>query len=196
MGVSGGFLTAANLISIARIPLSGLACFYIARGDGFAAAVFMAAAIVSDFIDGMVARVTGTVSDWGKILDPLADKIGIAAFLITLTVIGRIALWFTTVIVIRDLLIGCTGLYLVRRLPSPPVSNIWGKLSTLFISLHLARQALYPAVQWPGNLLPGLDLLGTSALCMAILSLAVYASGTLNRLRKTSNTDRKRTPCT
>jgi len=161
-----------------------------------AAAVFMAAAIVSDFIDGMVARATGTVSDWGKILDPLADKIGIAAFLITLTAIGRIALWFTMVIVIRDILIGCAGLYLVRRLPSPPVSNIWGKLSPLLISLHLARQALLPAIHWPGNLLPGLDLLGTSALCMAILSLAVYASRALSPLRKTSNTDRERTACT
>jgi cardiolipin synthase len=196
MGVGGRFLTAPNLISMARIPLSGLACLSMARGNVTATAVFMTAAIASDFIDGMVARATGTTSNWGKILDPLADKIGIAAFLITLTAIGRIQVWFTVTIVTRDLLIGCTGLYLVHRLPSPPVSNTWGKLSSLLISLHLVRQALQPAVQWPGSLLPGLDLLGTSAFCMAILSLAVYASETRCMLRKTSNTDRKRTPCT
>jgi CDP-diacylglycerol--glycerol-3-phosphate 3-phosphatidyltransferase len=196
MGISGRFLTAANLISLARIPLSGLACLFVARGETAAAAVFIAAAVSTDFIDGMVARATGTVSDWGKVLDPLADKVGLAAFLVTLTVIGRVALWFSAVVVIRDLLIAGAGLYLVRRLPSPPSSNIWGKLSSLLVSIHLARQALLPSLQWPGYILPGLDILGTSALCMVILSLAVYASGALNLLGDHDNVHRKSTPCT
>jgi CDP-diacylglycerol--glycerol-3-phosphate 3-phosphatidyltransferase len=196
MGVGGRFLTAANLISITRIPLSGLACLSLVHGDTAAIAVFVALAICSDWIDGMVARATRTVSDWGKVLDPLADKLGIAAFLITLTVMGRVAPWFAAVIVLRDLAIAAAGLYMVRRLPSVPSSSIWGKLSTVLVSLHLARQALAPSAQWPGTLLPGLDLLGTSALCMAVLSLALYASRALGQLGKTTGIHRKRTTCT
>jgi phosphatidylglycerophosphate synthase len=122
--------------------------------------------------------------------------VGIAAFLITLTLTGRVAVWFASVVVARDLLIAGAGIYLVRRLPSPPSSNIWGKLCSLLLSLYLARQALLPSLQWPGDILPGLDALGTSALCMVIISLAVYASGALSLLGNPDNVHRKRRPCT
>jgi CDP-diacylglycerol--glycerol-3-phosphate 3-phosphatidyltransferase len=196
MGIGGKFLTAANIVSIARIPLSGFACLSVAGGHTAAAAVFVALAICSDWVDGLLARATGTVSDWGKVLDPLADKLGIAAFLVTLTVLGRVALWFTAVIVLRDLAIAAAGLCMIRRLPSVPSSSVWGKLSTVLVSLHLTRQALAPAVQWPGEILPGLDVLGTSALCVAVLSLALYASRALGQLDEAAIIHRKRTTCT
>ena len=183
MHIRGRFLTCANMISIARIPLSGLACLFIASGSMSAAGVCMFCAIASDSLDGMVARMTGTVSDWGKILDPLADKVGIGAFLITLLVIGRIPLWFAGGIILRDILIGSFGLYLAGKLPSPPASSIWGKLSTMLVSIFLVRQALWPSFQLSGELLPGADILGILAFCWAIICLFSYASAAVSKLK-------------
>jgi len=195
MHIRGRFLTCANMISIARIPLSGLACLFIASGRTLAAGLCMFGAIASDSLDGMVARLTGTESDWGRILDPLADKVGIGAFLITLLVIVRIPLWFAGGIILRDILIGSFGLYLAGRLHSPPASSIWGKLSSMLISIFLVRQALWPSLQLSGELLPGVDVLGILAFCMAIISLISYASDAHGKLRKDPGNSEEYTSC-
>ena len=195
MHLEGRFLTCANMISISRIPLSGLACLFIVSGRNLAAGLCIFGAIASDALDGMIARMTGTESDWGKILDPLADKVGIGAFLITLLLIGRIPFWFAGTIIIRDVLIGSFGLYLAGRLPSPPASSIWGKLSSLLVSIFLVRQALWPSLQLSGELLPGTDVLGIIAFCMAIISLVTYASDAASELRKDPENGEEYTSC-
>ncbi len=77
--IKGKFLTPPNIISMTRVPLALAAAFSLQGGHRLETAVFMVLAALTDAIDGALARKTGTVSDWGKILDPGADK---AAFLI------------------------------------------------------------------------------------------------------------------
>lgn len=169
----GRFFTAANAISLARIPLGAAASFFIVRQMPFAAGILLFAAIASDWLDGLVARRTGTVSDWGRILDPLADKVAFALFAWALVHTGALRLWVLLVLLSRDVLIGVGGLFLAKRL-KPPSARPLGKLSTVLMALFLTRQALFPGAALGPELLPGTDLLGVAAMAMVVTSFIDY----------------------
>ena len=73
----------------------------------FAAIIFVGAAI-TDYYDGKIARKYNLITNLGKLLDPLADKILVISALVTLTKFSQISLWFVIIIIFRELLI--TGL--------------------------------------------------------------------------------------
>jgi len=172
--IAGRFLTAANLISILRVPLTLAACYFLWKGNQLMTFIFMSLAILSDTADGKLARRTGTVSDWGKILDPLADKISFAVFAAFLLVTNRLPLWIFAVLAGRDALIVTGGLFMSKG-RTPPSANIWGKLSTMILSLFMLRQALLPGFRFPGYEIIGTDFLGLLSVVFIILSLATYA---------------------
>ncbi len=172
--IQGRFFTMANILSLLRVPLTMLACFALAHENRLLTFVFMALAILSDALDGIVARATDTVSDWGKILDPLADKIAFVIFAVSLLLLKLVPFWMFAVLIIRDLLIFVGGLIIYRG-KRPPSANIWGKLSTLFLSLFMLRQAVFPTFQFPEeNTLWNTDLLGLFAIFLIVFSFFVY----------------------
>ncbi len=172
--IAGRFFTAANVVSILRIPLAITACFFLREGNPALTLLFVVLAIVSDALDGKIARMTGTVSDWGKILDPLADKVAFAVFALTLLLLDLIPLWIIGVLLIRDLLIIIGGLLFYRH-QKPPSSNIWGKLATLFLSVYMLRQAVFIGFQLPSeDFLWNTDLLGLLSVFMVLFSFTTY----------------------
>ena len=95
------FLTVPNLLSIARIFLLIPLFHYLKLGPkengNFWALVVMATALVSDMIDGLIARWFHVETDWGRVLDPLADKIWLGALAIFLALPSRanpLPAWF------------------------------------------------------------------------------------------------------
>ncbi|MFO7627002.1 MAG: CDP-alcohol phosphatidyltransferase family protein [Candidatus Fermentibacteraceae bacterium] len=169
----GRFFTAANVISLVRIPLGAAASYFIVRVMPLPAGIFVFAAIASDWLDGFVARRTGTVSDWGRILDPLADKIAFALFAWALVHTGALRLWVLLVLLSRDVLIGVGGLFIAKRL-KPPSARPLGKLSTVLMALFLTRQAFFPTAVLGPQVLPGADLLGAAAMVLVITSFIDY----------------------
>lgn len=72
------------------------------------ATIVFAAASITDYYDGKIARKYNLITNLGKLLDPLADKILVISALVTLTKFDEISLWFVLIIIFRELLI--TGL--------------------------------------------------------------------------------------
>lgn len=72
------------------------------------ATIIFAAASITDYYDGKIARKYNLVTNLGKLLDPLADKILVISALVTLTKFDETSLWFVLIIIFRELLI--TGL--------------------------------------------------------------------------------------
>lgn len=172
--ITGRFLTAANIVSIARVPLAVAACFSLWNEHTGYTLFFVVLAILSDAVDGKLARITGTVSDWGKILDPLADKIAFAVFAVTMLLLDLMPLWVFVVLATRDILIVAGGLLFYRR-KKPPASNIWGKLATMFLSFYMLRQAVFPQFQFPGNhWFLQTDGLGLLSMTLVVLSFVTY----------------------
>lgn len=92
---------------------------------------------LSDLLDGYVARKLNQVSELGKIIDPLADKICVISIGIILLIQNIIPLWFVLVIVLRDILIFSGGIYLKYSKKIVPASNWIGKISVFIIGCTL-----------------------------------------------------------
>jgi len=94
-------------------------------------------AMLTDKLDGDLARYLHAESEWGRILDPLADKVAVATIAIILLWLGIIPLWFVIVLVARDLLILAGGLYLKKRTGEVLPSNMAGKWAVGVISMTM-----------------------------------------------------------
>ena len=77
-----GFLTVSNLLSLSRIPLGVM---FLVTNDPKALALIVFAGSLTDLLDGVIARISGTISEVGILLDPFCDKIfvllGVVSFL-------------------------------------------------------------------------------------------------------------------
>jgi phosphatidylglycerophosphate synthase len=182
--IRGRFSTAANYISLSRIPIAGAACLLLSRGSLTAAGIMTALAIATDAADGAVARRTSTESDWGRILDPAADKIAFAMMAITLNRMGAFPLWMLGVILFRDLLISLGGILLAGK-TRPPGANVFGKLSTVFLALFIVRQAFFPRLQLSvSDSFSGTDALGLFSVLLILVSFVSYGIGFLVKWRR------------
>jgi cardiolipin synthase (CMP-forming) len=92
---------------------------------------------VSDLLDGYLARRLNQVSELGKIIDPVADKLAIVTIAIMMFIYGLIPLWFIIIVVLRDVLILFFGLILKRKKKIVLMSNYPGKIAVFTIGLAL-----------------------------------------------------------
>ena len=98
-------------------------------GDALAAAVF-AVASFTDALDGWIARRQKSVSTFGKLMDPLADKLLVTAALVSLVSLGRLSAWVAMVIIAREFAV--TGLRQLAMEHGEVIpASIWGKLKTV-----------------------------------------------------------------
>ncbi len=176
----GSFWTIANILSLSRIPLCVVASLIILRDGPISwSLMLIIAAGLTDLFDGQIARRTNTVSEWGKILDPVADKISVALVGIALAWKEILPLWFLLAILLRDFLIVIGGLILTRQLGLIHMSNFWGKVTATAIGVTFIF-ALLKADQ----VLMTLSIWGTIGLLG--LSLLIYAARLTGLRNKTS----------
>lgn len=132
----GTFWTFANILSISRVLFSAAAAVVILRdGPVSWSLALLLTAVITDWLDGQIARRTNTVSEWGKILDPAADKASAALVGIALVWGDLIPLWFLGVVLLRDLLITVGGIALARSSGRIQMSNFPGKIAATAIAV-------------------------------------------------------------
>jgi cardiolipin synthase len=156
-------LTVPNLLSLARIVLIPVfVLLLLHHGTEAAGLILLGFVVATDWVDGMVARRTGQVSELGKWLDPIADRVAIGAALITLVVRGAFPLWAALLILVRDGLILLAGAVLLARGKRIDVRPI-GKVATFSLMFGV------PAVAWGNFGLP----LAAAARALGWISFAV-----------------------
>ena len=139
------------------------------------ASAFVVLIWISDLMDGYVARSRNEVSELGKIIDPLADKISIIALGVALLTKGLVALWFIVIIVLRDIIILAGGSYLKAVHGAVLQSNFLGKISVFVIGLtlfYVLLSAGFNKYAETRELIS--NVLIFSSLVMAVLSLIIY----------------------
>lgn len=102
----GSFWHLSNYLTIFRIgaiPFVVALLFFPDKVTSFAAAVIFLLAAISDGLDGYLARKRNTVSNLGKLLDPLADKLLVCTALIMLIPLERVSAWMVAVIIAREI---------------------------------------------------------------------------------------------
>ncbi len=145
-----------NLLTVARILLVPVLVVALLgntpSGDVLAAIVF-ALASLTDFVDGYLARSRDSITTFGKLMDPLADKLLIVAALVSLVSLNRLAAWVAMVIITRELAVtmlrlGATQAGVVMA------ASMFGKVKTcLQIAAILAVIAVHGQPLWVSLLL-------------------------------------------
>jgi cardiolipin synthase len=172
---SSAILTVPNAISSIRILLIPVFVgLMIHRGSELAGLLFFGGVASTDWVDGFVARRTGSVTELGKVLDPTADRLVICAALIALVVRGVFPLWAALLILLRDLgvLIGAAALMFTRRV-RVDVRSV-GKSATFGLMSGV------PLVAW-GNLGFALEhaALAVGWTCYAVAIIEYYVAAGL-----------------
>jgi CDP-diacylglycerol--glycerol-3-phosphate 3-phosphatidyltransferase len=104
--------------------------------------IIMVVAALTDKYDGVLARKYNQITEWGKILDPVADKIAVGAVAIVLLVLGNIPVWFVVALLVRDAVIFSGGMYLKTKKGIVLQSNEAGKWTVGIVSLALFLMVL------------------------------------------------------
>jgi CDP-diacylglycerol--glycerol-3-phosphate 3-phosphatidyltransferase len=149
-------LNLPNVLTVLRIMLVPVLVAALLgntpSGDVLAAVVF-ALASLTDFVDGYLARARGSITTFGKLMDPLADKLLIIAALLALVSLNRLAAWIAMVIITRELAVtvlrmGATQAGVVMA------ASMFGKVKTcLQIAAILAVIAVHGQPLWVSLLL-------------------------------------------
>lgn len=156
-----------NLISVVRILLTPVFIVValtnpepgLARTLG---ALLFAALIATDFIDGQIARGRNLVTDFGKLIDPIADKAITGSAFVVLSILGELPWWITIVVLLREW--GITVYRLVVSSQTVIAADWAGKAKTMAQAIALPL-ALVPLQAWLGE--PGVWI------CVITMTVAV-----------------------
>lgn len=162
-----------NFLSVVRIMLVPVLVVALLDqthdGDVLAAVVF-AAASLTDFVDGWLARSRNAVTTMGKLLDPVADKLLVVASLLALVSLHRIEAWVAMVIIAREFAVTATRLGATQSGVVIP-ANRSGKIKTaLQVATIFLLIAVTPRPAW-------LDMLVYATVVVTVLSGIDYFFG-------------------
>jgi len=151
-----------------------VACFYVSSGDAahWAAFAIFAGAGITDFFDGYLARAWEQQSTLGRMLDPIADKLLVAAALLMLCANGTLAganIWAAVVILCREILVSGLREYLAELRVAVPVTRV-AKWKTTAQLVALGFLIAGPAAE---RAIPGSHMLGVALLWIAAM-LTLY----------------------
>ncbi len=167
---SSRFLTSSNLLSVLRalliVPFVAVMLSNLPNARLWGCVIILLAAL-TDKLDGVLARRFNEVTEWGKILDPLADKVGVAAVALVLLRLGEIPLWYVLTLLGRDLVIFAGGVFVKARYGVVTSSNLMGKWTIVAVSITLFSGVLHLPSPW-------LDILVGVSSVMLLLSLVSY----------------------
>jgi CDP-diacylglycerol--glycerol-3-phosphate 3-phosphatidyltransferase len=166
--VSGSRWNMANLLTLLRLPLAATGAYFLWQKEYVGVAIgFMAAAALTDVLDGIVARALGQVTDFGKKFDPVVDKVAIAGVGIILVVKYGVPWWIFAVAVGRDVIIVASAWLIIRRRDVVIPANFWGKAAASVMVLY-GISAVLASGSWVT------DVLLWTVLASVIVSSASY----------------------
>lgn len=170
------YFNTANLISVSRIFLTIPSLMFFDSGNKLLGLLFLIFIILTDFADGIVARRTNQVSDFGKALDPISDKIVIIGLFSYLVLKSDFPIWYFVSLISRDLILAYLSLLVNRKSGTMPEANFPGKMAVNLMSLMVIAWFM----EWEDVRMFGL----WSSILFLLYSTAVYIRDYYNILYK------------
>jgi CDP-diacylglycerol--glycerol-3-phosphate 3-phosphatidyltransferase len=127
------FFLIPNLLAILRILLLPFIFYFLAQDTPVGLIIALALivlAVASDVLDGYAARRLEQITDLGRILDPLADKLGLGIFVIFIIVHRGFPIWAAVLLFLKDFLTLVAAILMAKRKGLVLMSNNWGKLNS------------------------------------------------------------------
>lgn len=163
-----------NKLTVLRVVMVPFFVFFMLTDVGGAANKWIALALFcvasfTDFLDGQIARKENLVTNFGKFMDPLADKLLVCSAMICLIEMGKLSAWIVIIIIAREFII--SGFRLVASDSGIVIAaSYWGKFKTVFqmamiIALILDFGGMFDVVEM---------ILTGVALALTVISLIDY----------------------
>lgn len=172
-------ITIPNILSFFRLLLIPVIVWlYVVRENPLWTAVVLTVSGITDIADGIIARRYHMVSDFGKALDPVADKLTQIAMLFCLVARFRWMLLPLCVLVVKEITAGIMGLLVIRKTGKVEGAVWHGKVTTVSVYSMMAIHLLWYHIP---PVMSGLVIFGCTAL--ALLSAVLYAVKNINILR-------------
>ena len=195
--------TIPNLLSFLRIALIPVFTVLFIKGIYIPAFIVMIVAALTDLIDGKVARKFNMISNLGKILDPIADKLSQMAIVIILIVKfwdGYLKYILFLFIVKELVMVLAGGIHLAKGM-RPVAAEMWGKVATtvlyifmiVIIALGGEGCALYNVEFFKPFILPEwlITTMVVISACLAFVSLFGYAPGFIRQIKENKESKNK-----
>ena len=165
---SSKVFTVANAVSVIRLMAIPVFLWLVIEDRLLIAFVLLVAAVLTDFVDGMIARRMNEITKLGQFLDPFADRLFIAATVIALAIQDVVPWWFVIAVMLRDALLGVGGVVMARYGAATLPVKWWGKVATFAMLFVLPLFLL-------GTVLPGVgEITNPIAWVLAIVTVVLY----------------------
>jgi cardiolipin synthase len=130
-------MTLATYITLTRLVITPFIWVFYNMGHAQTATILFIAAAITDAIDGYVARKYAQVSNAGKLLDPIADKVLILSVLWLLINSGFVPYWLALLLITKEIMLVIGGAILLSR-QHVVKARIWGKAGSFFLFIALS----------------------------------------------------------
>ena len=169
-----------NTLTIIRFLLIPVIVFYIFTGNYILSFVFFSISGITDIADGFIARKFNLVSNFGKLMDPLADKLTQIFTLGSLVFTYIIPIWILLIVLLKEFIMICGASFLYGK-DVVVYSKWYGKLATVLFYIAIVTSLLLKQFEITG-IWNFLDLgLYTFALITTIFSLIMYVKDLYNK---------------
>ena len=178
--------TIPNILTIIRMLLIPVFVVLFFQDCRMAALAVFCAASLTDMLDGYLARKLNQITDFGKLFDPLADKLMVLTAMVCQTVWGPLPLAAVAIVAVKELMMVLGGVFMLSR-NVVVYSNYFGKaaqvgfIASLILSFFHDRFEQGDIMVW--NMTPDILLLWVTV-ALAIIAMAVYAAQAAGTIRK------------
>ncbi|MBQ7106867.1 MAG: CDP-alcohol phosphatidyltransferase family protein [Clostridia bacterium] len=171
--------TIPNILSFIRLLLIPvIVVVYVLYDYYLLAAILIVISGITDIVDGKIARRYGLVSDFGKMLDPIADKCTQAAVLLCLASRFEYMILLFAIMVVKEVFMGITGLVRIKKTGCVHGADWHGKLTTVLLYATMVLHILWIDIPVIVS-----QILVVVCACVMILSMILYGISNITSAR-------------
>ena len=162
-----------NILTTIRFFLVPVFVFVYFKYEPWMALIVFILASITDLLDGYIARKNDLITDWGKMMDPLADKIMQVAVLVCLYIDAAIPLFVLIIVIAKEALMVAGGIFLYKKRDIVVFSKLYGKIATALFFIGIVM-TFFRNVLEPFNL-----YVIYIALALSLISMVMYGLNNL-----------------
>lgn len=167
-------ITIPNILSVVRIFIIPFIAIEYFAGHYLMTAALLLLSGVTDVVDGFIARRFNMISEVGKVLDPIADKLTQVAVIVCLTVRHPVLLPLVIVLTVKELLMLIGALAMINRASVTPYARWWGKMATAVL---YAMMGYIVIDDFFGNIMPAWSITVFSVVGIVCVIVALLGYG-------------------
>lgn len=186
-----------NILTIIRFLMIPIILYSVVVGDYLIAFILFTISGITDIADGFIARKFNLISNFGKLMDPLADKLTLVSMLTILVFKGMIPIWILIVVLAKEFTMVCGASFLYGK-DVVVYSRWYGKLATVLFYIAIVTSLLIEQFNIT-NIFANVDLylyylaLVTTIFALIMYVKSLYSKGFINKedLNKEVTVDKK-----